>query len=80
MDWMNLIQTLAFPSVVAVACGWYVKYREDVNDKKIQTLNENHNKEVESLTATYRESLTAITTAVQNNTVIMEKIYSKLIE
>lgn len=76
MDWVALLQNLAFPIVVAVACGWYVKYREDVNDKKIETLTVQHHAEVEGLTSSFTSSLKEISTAVQNNTVIMEKLYT----
>lgn len=60
---MTVINTLGLPTVVAIASMWYVKYREDKNDARIDNLNEAHKKE-----------MTDITEALNNNTLALQRI------
>lgn len=59
----TLINTLGLPTVVAISSMWYVKYREDKNDTRIDKLNEAHKKE-----------MTDITEALNNNTLALQRI------
>lgn len=58
-----LVNSLGLPTVVACASMWYVKYREDKNDARIDKLNESHKKE-----------MTDITEALNNNTLALQRI------
>lgn len=60
---ITLINTLGLPTVVACASMWYVKYREDKNDQKIEKMTEEHKKE-----------MTDITEALNNNTLALQRI------
>ena len=60
---MTVINTVGLPTVVAIASMWYVKYREDKNDARIDKLNEAHKKE-----------MTDITEALNNNTIALQRI------
>lgn len=60
---MTVINTLGLPTVVAIASMWYVKYREDKNDARLDKLNEAHKKEMED-----------ITEALNNNTLALQRI------
>lgn len=60
---MTAINTLGLPTVVAIASMWYVKYREDKNDSRIDKLNEVHKKEMGD-----------ITEALNNNTLALQRI------
>lgn len=60
---MTVINTLGLPTVVAVASMWYVKYRDDKNDVRVDKLNEAHKKEMED-----------ITEALNNNTLALQRI------
>lgn len=60
---MTVINTLGLPTVVAIASMWYVKYREDKNDARMDKLNELHKKEMSD-----------ITEAVNNNTIALQRI------
>lgn len=60
---MTAINTLGLPTVVAVASMWYVKYREDKNDTRMDKLNELH-----------KQEMTDITEAVNNNTLALQRI------
>ena len=62
-DVITLINSLGLPSVVAIASMWYVKYRDDKNDVRIDKLNEAHKKE-----------MTDITEALNNNTLALQRI------
>lgn len=60
---MTVINTLGLPTVVAIASMWYVKYREDKNDARLDKLNEAHKKEMSD-----------ITEALNNNTLALQRI------
>ena len=60
---ITVINTLGLPTVVAIASMWYVKYREDKNDVRIDKLNEVHKKEIGD-----------ITEALNNNTLALQRI------
>ena len=60
---MTAINTLGVPTVVAIASMWYVKYREDKNDVRIDKLNEAH-----------KQEMSDITEALNNNTLALQRI------
>lgn len=60
---MTAINTLGVPTVVAIASMWYVKYREDKNDERLEKLNESH-----------KQEMTDITEALNNNTLALQRI------
>ena len=60
---ITVINTLGLPTVVAIASMWYVKYRDDKNDVRMDKLNETH-----------KQEMSDITEAVNNNTVALQRI------
>ena len=60
---MTVINTLGLPTVVAIASMWYVKYREDKNDERLDKLNESH-----------KQEMVDITEALNNNTLALQRI------
>ena len=60
---ITLINSLGLPTVVACASMWYVKYREDKNDQKIERMTEEH-----------KQEMSDITEAVNNNTLALQRI------
>lgn len=60
---ITLVNSLGLPTVVACASMWYVKYREDKNDQKIEKMAEEH-----------KEEMTDITNALNNNTLALQRI------
>lgn len=60
---VTVINTLGLPTVVAIASMWYVKYREDKNDARLDSLNDAHKKEMSD-----------ITEALNNNTLALQRI------
>lgn len=63
----ELISTVGFPIVCFCACAWYVKYREDKNDEKIEKLNNMHDEENKRMTE-----------ALNNNTLALTKLTDTL--
>lgn len=63
----DIISTVGFPIVCFIMCGWYVKYREDRNDEKIDKLNKMHDDESKQMVS-----------ALNNNTLALQKLTDKL--
>lgn len=63
----DVISTVGFPIVCFLLCGWYVKYREDKNDEKLDKLNTMHDDESRQMIA-----------ALNNNTLALQKLTDKL--
>ena len=59
----SLISNLGFPIVCFLACAWYVKYREDKNDEKIEKIASLHNDENKRMVE-----------AINNNTVALTRL------
>lgn len=59
----GLISTVGFPIVSFIACAWYVKYREDKNDEKIDKLTTIHDEENKRMVD-----------ALNNNTLAINKL------
>ncbi|MBO5900598.1 MAG: hypothetical protein J6Q80_07660 [Lentisphaeria bacterium] len=60
---LDAISTVGFPIICFLLCGWYVKYREDKNDAQMEKLISVHSAEI-----------SAITEAVNLNTVALQKL------
>lgn len=63
----EIISTVGFPIVCFIMCGYYVKYREDKNDDKYDKLNAQHDEEMKQ-----------IVSALNNNTIALQKLTDKL--
>lgn len=57
----SLISNVGFPIVCFLAAAWYVKYREDKNDEKIDKLNTMHNEENKRMVEALNNNTLAIT-------------------
>lgn len=57
----NLISNVGFPIVCFIAAAWYVKYREDRNDEKIDKLNTMHDDENKRMVDALNNNTVAIT-------------------
>ena len=65
----DFISTVGFPIVCFCLCGWYVKYREDKNDEKLDKLNMMHDAEISKLS----EVIASNTLAIQKLTDFMSR-------
>ena len=65
----EFISTVGFPIVCFCLCGWYVKYREDKNDEKLDKLNNMHDAQLNKLS----EVIAGNTLALQKLTDMIAK-------
>ena len=63
----DLIQSVGFPIVCFLMCGYYVKYREDKNDEKYDKLNSQHDDEMKQMVS-----------ALNNNTIALQRLTDKI--
>lgn len=59
----TLISGVGFPIACFLMCAWYVKYREDKNDEKLDKIN-----------ATHDEENRRMVEALENNTEALNKL------
>ena len=64
-DLVGIITSVGFPIVACIAMGYYVKYMTDQNRKDINNMNELH-------------EMADITSALNNNTIALEKLCTML--
>lgn len=60
---LQAVGTVGFPIVCAIAMAWYVKYVTDRNREDIEKLNAQHQQEMKE-----------VTTALNNNTLALQKL------
>ena len=77
---IQIVQQLGFPIAVAAACALYVKYRDDKADSKLEKLQEVYAGQMKEEREYHKQEMGAITEAVNNNTLVMQKLLDKLQE
>lgn len=77
---IQVVQQLGFPVAVAAACAFYVKYRDDKSDAKLEKLQSVYAEDLKSERADHKQEMASITEAVNNNTLVMQKLLDKLAE
>lgn len=64
---MTLVGSLGFPIVACIGLGWYVKYMTDTNRSDMTEMRKEH-----------KEEMTKMTEAVNNNTIVIQKLIDKI--
>lgn len=64
---MTLVGSLGFPIVACIGLGWYVKYMTDTNRSDMTELRKEH-----------KDEMTKMTEALNNNTLVIQKLIDKL--
>ena len=72
------IQQLGFPIAVAILAFWYIKYREDKNDQRLYDLREAYENEQREIRSMHRDETAKLTEAINNNTLVITKLYERL--
>ena len=70
MTWdsvMQLISSGFFPIVACIAMAWF-----------FNKVNDNYRQDIKDMQATHREETKALTDAVNNNTLVIQKLVDKL--
>ena len=73
-DFVQLVANYGLPAIMCAVMMYYVKYREDKNDDRMDAQNVRHKEEIEKLAETNRQSLSDITQALNNNTIALQKL------
>lgn len=77
---LTAISTVGFPIVCVIAMAIYVKYMFDKYRAEVSDLNEQHHEEVMNLTEQHRQEMMDYTTALNNNTLALQKLADHLKE
>lgn len=64
---ITLIGSLGFPIVACIAMAWF-----------FAKVNDNYRNDIKELQATHKEEVKAMTEAIQNNTLVIQKLVDKL--
>lgn len=73
-DLVQIVANYGLPAVMCAVMMYYVKYREDKNDDRMDAQNIRHKEEIEKLAETNKQSLADITQALNNNTLALQKL------
>ena len=73
-DFVQLVANYGLPAIMCAVMMYYVKYREDKNDDRMDAQNVRHKEEIEKLAETNKQSLADITQALNNNTLALQKL------
>ena len=60
-DLVQLVANYGLPAIMCAVMMYYVKYREDKNDDRMDAQNIRHKDEIEKLTEANKQSLSDIT-------------------
>lgn len=66
-DIVQAISVLGFPIVACVGACFFVKYQFDTSNKQMEDMRKDHKEEIEK-----------VTTALNNNTLALQKLIDKL--
>lgn len=66
-DILTAITTVGFPIVCCIIMMWYVKYSADKSREELATLNAKH-----------KEEMNEVTSAINNNTLALQKLCDML--
>jgi hypothetical protein len=64
---VSVISAVGFPIVAAVACGMFIKWQYSENQKQVDEMRKEH-----------KEEVTKMTEALNNNTLVLQKLIDKL--
>lgn len=67
--WIQIISSLGFPIMAAIACGWFIKYQMDQYKQDLKDIRIEHKEEIKDL----QEVIT-------QNTLVLQKLCDKLDE
>lgn len=64
---VTLVGSLGFPIVACIAMGWFSA-----------KVNENYRNDIKELQSTHREEVKAMTDAINNNTLVIQKLIDEM--
>lgn len=75
---VQVISTVGFPIVACIAMALFFKYMVDKSREERTEMNKMHKEEIDKLTQQHRDESKAITDALNNNTLALQKLCDKL--
>lgn len=73
-DLVQIVANYGLPAIMCAVMMYYVKYREDKNDDRMDAQNIRHKEEIDKLAESNKQSLADITQALNNNTLALQKL------
>lgn len=73
-DLVQIVANYGLPAIMCAVMMYYVKYREDKNDDRMDAQNVRHKEEIDKLAEANTKSLADITQALNNNTLALQKL------
>lgn len=73
-DLVQIVANYGLPAIMCAVMMYYVKYREDKNDDRMDAQNVRHKEEIDKLAESNKQSLADITQALNNNTLALQKL------
>jgi len=70
----SLISTLGFPIACCAYMAWYLTDNASKHREEIKELNKQHTEEIKELNRIHKEEVANMTEAVNNNTVVLERL------
>ena len=88
-DVATLISTVGFPIACCIFLGWFIKYVTDKYTKMLSDENakykedmqknaEMHYTQIQEINNQHREEMSAVTQAINNNTLVIQKLCDSL--
>lgn len=67
--WVQIISSLGFPIMAAIACGWFIKYQMDQYKQDLKDIRTEHKEEIKDLQE-----------VINQNTLVLQKLCDRLDE
>lgn len=67
--WIQIISSLGFPIMAAIACGWFIKYQMDQYKQDLKDIRMEHKEEIKDLQE-----------VINQNTLVLQKLCDRLDE
>ena len=76
--WVTIIQTIGFPIAMCIALALNLKYTSDKEREERKQIQEQHRTEMTEIMNTHREEVNELKSAINSNTLVMQKLCDKL--
>lgn len=80
-NWNQVVQavsTLGFPIITCFGLAWYVKDQSEKNHEYVKDQTEKNREQVNKMQEIHREEMKEITTAINNNTLALNKLAERM--
>ncbi len=67
--WVQIVSSLGFPIMAAIACGWFIKYQMDQYKQDLKDIRMEHKEEIKDLQE-----------VINQNTLVLQKLCDRLDE